>query len=78
MSWHESQKIIRLANKNYQITMRCGINRELGGWIFQWMNNVKIIQPLELIELYQNIVNTINSNNQKNTKLESVNFFNKD
>lgn len=78
MSWHESQKMIQLANKNYQMTMRCGINRELGGWIFQWMNNVKIIEPPELIALYQDIVNKINANNQKNAKLQSVNLFNKD
>ena len=60
------------------MTMRCGINRELGGWIFQWMNNVKIIEPPELIALYQDIVNKINANNQKNAKLQSVNLFNKD
>ncbi|MDD3004555.1 WYL domain-containing protein [Flavobacterium sp.] len=77
MKWHESQQIKKLPNKNYRLTMRCGINRELGGWIFQWMNNVKVIQPPELINIYQKIINSIHANNQKNNRLESINFFNK-
>ena len=30
-----------------------GINRELIGWIFQWMGNVRINSPKKLIDLYK-------------------------
>jgi predicted Zn-ribbon and HTH transcriptional regulator len=52
--WHNSQKDFELlSNGNYLMTMTCGINRELVGWIFQWMGNVKIINPPELKKLYK-------------------------
>ncbi|MET4080671.1 putative DNA-binding transcriptional regulator YafY [Pedobacter sp. UYP30] len=33
--------------------MECGINLELVGWLFQWMGNVKIVEPTILKDLYQ-------------------------
>jgi len=30
------------------LKLQCGINRELIGWIFQWMSNVKVKQPKRL------------------------------
>lgn len=27
------------------MTMHCGINRELVGWIFMWMTNVRVLNP---------------------------------
>lgn len=42
---HITQKFTRKKNGNYILKMRCGINRELVGWIFQWMSNVKVIKP---------------------------------
>lgn len=50
--WHPSQKFNLLTSGNWKMTMECGINRELVGWIFQWMGNVKIINPPELKSLY--------------------------
>ncbi len=50
--WHTSQKFRVLADGNIELTLVCGINRELLGWIFQWMGNVKIIQPNVLIDYY--------------------------
>ena len=35
------------------MTFTCGINRELLGWLFSWMYNVKIIGPPELIDYYK-------------------------
>lgn len=43
--WHHNQEFVRLDNGNYLMTMNCGINRELVGWIFQWMSNVKVRKP---------------------------------
>ncbi len=34
------------------VEFQCGINRELVGWIFQWMSNVRVVAPLRLKELY--------------------------
>lgn len=50
--WHNTQKTKQLKNGNYLLQLRCGINRELVGWIFQWMNNVKVRKPA----LLQNMV----------------------
>lgn len=62
--WHETQKFEKLENGNFLMTMNCGINRELIGWIFQWMSNVKVMKPnllkdlvlekyREMIEVYE-------------------------
>lgn len=50
--WHDSQKI-KSANGDYILYLKCGINRELMGWLFQWMYNVKIVKPLLLKKLYK-------------------------
>ncbi len=55
-NWHHSQKIKQIETStggvNYVMMLRCGINRELVGWLFQWMSNVKVLGPPELIKLY--------------------------
>ncbi len=50
--WHDSQKI-KSVNGDYILYLKCGINRELMGWLFQWMYNVKIAKPLLLKQLYK-------------------------
>lgn len=50
--WHDSFSAEPLSNGNWLMKMKCGLNRELVGWIFQWMGNVKIINPPELKDLY--------------------------
>lgn len=63
--WHTSQMFNQTADGNWIMTLKCGISRELVGWIFQWMNNVKVIQPeilktlvydkiISMQQLYQN------------------------
>lgn len=74
MQWHKSQKIKQLANKNYIIELECGINRELMGWIFQWMDNVKIIEPEELKIKYNEVLRKL-KDIDKRSKIESVNHF---
>jgi len=51
-TWHPSQKFKKKAGK-LLMTFTCGINRELLGWLFSWMYNVKIIGPPELIDYYK-------------------------
>jgi hypothetical protein len=50
--WHHTQKFEELESGNLQLTLNCGINRELLGWIYQWMGDVKIVAPPKLNDLY--------------------------
>ena len=43
--WHGSQKWTILKNGHHLLKINCGINRELAGWIFQWMSNVQVRKP---------------------------------
>ena len=63
--WHETQQFEKLKNGNFLMTMKCGLNRELVGWIFQWMSNAKVLKPellkelvkekyIEMVQLYDN------------------------
>ncbi|MFM6970790.1 MAG: helix-turn-helix transcriptional regulator [Sediminibacterium sp.] len=73
--WHESQTFSILKNGNYHMKMHCGINRELFGWIFRWMGNVKIIGPQKLKELYLEQLTIINKNYATNQSLSYTNIF---
>lgn len=59
--WHPTQKFEMLSDENLLMKMRCGINRELVGFIFQWMSNAKVINPPGLVKMvadkYQEIFN---------------------
>lgn len=54
-TWHASQQI-KKHKGNLILTLECGINRELLGWLFQWMYNIKILEPLELKEYYEKVL----------------------
>lgn len=56
--WHHSQKFKRKDN-TIIMTLKCGINRELVGWIFMWMYNVRIVEPPELQDYYNRTINQI-------------------
>lgn len=76
--WHPTQKFKLLKNGNIQLKMRCGLNRELTGWIFQWMSNVKVISPPELqtlvVEKHEEIIESY----RKDLPLISNNTFRPD
>ena len=57
-TWHHSQKF-ELQNGNHIMTLRCGINREFMGWIFQWMYNVRKMEAQALINSYNVCLNDI-------------------
>jgi len=44
-TWHHSQRFETLQNGNIRMYLNCGINRELIGWVYMWMGNVKIVSP---------------------------------
>lgn len=52
-TWHHSQQFEPLPNGNLRMHLKCGINRELIGWIFMWMGHVKIIQPQTLKDYHK-------------------------
>ncbi|GAB2597822.1 helix-turn-helix transcriptional regulator [Spirosoma areae] len=74
--WHQSQQAEQIGD-NWYITFHCGINRELVGWLFQWMSNVKISGPLKLTELYnEQLARMLNMTNRPpNEPLEYSNTF---
>lgn len=73
--WHDTQTITLLSNGNYRMKMHCGINRELFGWIFRWMGNVKIIGPKKLKDLYLEQLSIINKNYSTHQALKYTNIF---
>ncbi len=72
--WHNTFCTKPLPNGNWLMKMKCGLNRELVGWIFQWMGNVKIINPPELKELYNRQLEKMVALNQGG-ELEYSNIF---
>lgn len=73
--WNESQTFEQLENGNFLMKLNCGINRELIGWIFQWMSNVKVIKPTILQNLVVEKYSEILKLYQEDTLLVSNNSF---
>lgn len=72
--WHSSQKITK-KDGNYIITMQCGINRELMGWLFQWMYNAKVIEPPILKDFYKRTLQECKATVKKQTPFVYKNIF---
>jgi hypothetical protein len=72
--WHPTQKF-KITNTGYILTMKCGINRELVGWVFQFMNNVRILQPEKLRILYLQQLKRMMDLNTNNMTLKYSNIF---
>ena len=62
--WHHSQRFELLDNGNFRMHLKCGINRELIGWIYMWMGHAKIIQPQILKDYHREQMNSIREVNQ--------------
>lgn len=72
-NWHHSQKFEELPNGNWVLTLSCGLNRELVGWIFQWTGNVKIIAPQALMDFHRKKMERIQEV-QKSNGFNYMNF----
>ncbi|NEV93011.1 WYL domain-containing protein [Psychroflexus sp. YR1-1] len=72
--WHPSQKITK-TNATYTMHMRCGINRELMGWLMLWMYNVRIIRPKILKSIYKKSLQECASTQNKETPFVYRNIF---
>jgi predicted DNA-binding transcriptional regulator YafY len=73
-TWHHSQQFEKKKGKTV-LTLTCGINRELIGWLFQWMYNIKIIEPLILRDYYEKALFEITAVNQARKPLVYRNIF---
>jgi predicted DNA-binding transcriptional regulator YafY len=72
--WHDSQKFTR-KNNNVIMHLNCGINRELLGWLFLWMYNIRVIEPPILDEYYQRTIDEIQKNRASKKILVYRNIF---
>lgn len=73
--WHNTQHFETKKGK-ILMSMQCGINRELIGWLFYWMYNVKIIEPPLLLEYYNKTIEEIKLINSNKHPLVYKNIFN--
>lgn len=64
--WHHSQKF-KDSGTSIIMTLECGINRELLSWIFSWMYNVKILEPVILKNYYHKTLTEIKKSNASPT-----------
>ena len=46
--WHPTQKFVKVANNSWHMEFTCTINIELVGWIFSWLEHVKVVEPASL------------------------------
>lgn len=72
--WHHSQKYTK-RNNNLILNLKCGINRELLGWLFQWMYNIRIIEPQILKDYYEKTIFEIQKNTTSKYPLIYKNIF---
>ncbi|MCF8274245.1 MAG: WYL domain-containing protein [Flavobacteriaceae bacterium] len=72
--WHTSQKFSK-KNGNTKMILNCGINRELMGWLFQWMYNIRIIEPNILKDYYERTIKEIQNNAITKNQLVCKNIF---
>ena len=72
--WHSSQKFYKKSG-NTLMVLNCGINRELLGWLFQWMYNIRVIEPKILKDYYEKTIKEIQNNSVSKTPLVYRNIF---
>lgn len=75
--WHETQKFTKQGGTTL-LTFQCGINRELLGWLFQWMYNIKILEPPILISYFEKALLEISAVHQAKKPLVYRNIFGKE
>lgn len=68
--WHPSQSFQHNSDGSVTLKMHCGINRELIGWILMWIKDIKVLEPVILVNLIKQAV--VDINNLYNTDLLPV------
>jgi hypothetical protein len=65
--WHPTQSFHHNSDGSLTLNMHCGINRELIGWILMWIKDIKVLEPVILVNLVKHAV--VDINNLYNTNL---------
>lgn len=73
--WHKSQLFKKNKDGTYSMYLHCGINRELVGWIVQWMDNARVIRPMRLKKFVLLKLKSTASVYQNNDPLQYTNIF---
>jgi predicted DNA-binding transcriptional regulator YafY len=73
--WHPTQQFTQLETGNWLMEMKCGINRELVGWLMMWMSNARVIKPNKLKELVADKLENMLSYYKENKALSFNNTF---
>jgi len=73
-TWHHSQEFEKKKGKTL-LTLTCGINRELLGWLSQWMYNIKIIEPKILRTYYEKTIKEVQAVHDSKKSLVYKNIF---
>jgi predicted DNA-binding transcriptional regulator YafY len=74
--WHSSQTF-KEQNGKIIMQLECGINRELIGWLYMWMYNVRVVDPPILKEYYTKALKKITQVNNELQPLVYQNLINK-
>jgi predicted DNA-binding transcriptional regulator YafY len=72
--WHATQQFSKQSGKTI-VTFQCGINRELLGWLFQWLYNIKILEPPILKDYFEKTIHEISAVHQAKKPLVYRNIF---
>ena len=73
--WHPTEKWTESESGNPILHLHCGINRELVGWIFKWMRNVRVLEPKVLRDLVIAESKSVIEHYEDPKPLESVNVY---
>ena len=76
--WHQTQIFEKLDSGNVLMKITCGINRELVGWVFQWMSNAKVLKPKILANMFANKLKETAQLYEENSPIISNNSFRPD
>ncbi|MFM8813003.1 MAG: helix-turn-helix transcriptional regulator, partial [Methylophilaceae bacterium] len=47
-TWHPTQRFTKSGNGTWYMDLECALSIELIGWIFSWLEHIKVIKPLSL------------------------------
>ncbi|WP_299057025.1 WYL domain-containing protein [uncultured Polaribacter sp.] len=72
--WHHSQLFSRKEDR-LEMSLTCGINRELLSWLHSWIYNVKVLEPPVLVDYFKKSIKEVETLNNKKIPLVYKNIF---
>jgi hypothetical protein len=75
MNWHSSQSFEHTTNGNIILRLRCGINRELIGFVLYYLNNARVLKPAKLKGMVvEKLKQTLNNYSPENELVYETNI----